>query len=95
MECASLRYGRAMDSGGPFSLSHSLERRLRPKNVSDGAVASQLPGRRPPVHALHPRGRRSRQAGLPDLHTHRFRHTFAHQWLAQAGRDRPDAPGRL
>jgi integrase len=29
--------------------------------------------------------RRSRQAGLPDLHPHQFRHTFAHQWLAQGG----------
>jgi integrase len=39
--------------------------------------------------------RRSRQAGLPDLHPHQFRHTFAHQWLAQGGGDRPDAPGRM
>ncbi len=29
--------------------------------------------------------RRSRHAGLPDLHPHQFRHTFAHQWLAQGG----------
>jgi site-specific recombinase XerD len=29
--------------------------------------------------------RRSRQAGLSDLHPHQFRHTFAHQWLAQGG----------
>ena len=29
--------------------------------------------------------RRSRQAGLPDLHPHQFRHTFAHRWLAQGG----------
>jgi integrase len=29
--------------------------------------------------------RRSRQAGLPDLHPRQFRHTSAHQWLAQGG----------
>ncbi len=29
--------------------------------------------------------RRGREAGLPDLHPHQFRHTFAHQWLAQGG----------
>jgi site-specific recombinase XerD len=34
------------------------------------------------VMMLH---RRSRQAGLPDLHPHQFRHTFAHQWLAEGG----------
>ena len=29
--------------------------------------------------------RRSRQAGVEDLHPHRFRRTFAHQWLAAQG----------
>jgi site-specific recombinase XerD len=29
--------------------------------------------------------RRGRQAGLPGLHPHQFRHTFAHQWLADGG----------
>jgi site-specific recombinase XerD len=28
---------------------------------------------------------RGAQAGLPGLHPHQFRHTFAHQWLAQGG----------
>jgi site-specific recombinase XerD len=34
------------------------------------------------VMMLH---RRGAQAGLPGLHPHQFRHTFAHQWLAQGG----------
>ena len=40
-------------------------------------------------------GRRSREAGLPGLHPHQFRHTFAHQRLAE-GRRRggPDALAR-
>jgi site-specific recombinase XerD len=29
--------------------------------------------------------RRGRQAGLPDIHPHQFRHTYAHQWLSAAG----------
>ena len=29
--------------------------------------------------------RRGAQAGLPALHPHQFRHTLAHQWLAQGG----------
>jgi site-specific recombinase XerD len=29
--------------------------------------------------------RRGAEAGLPGLHPHQFRHTFAHQWLAQGG----------
>jgi site-specific recombinase XerD len=29
--------------------------------------------------------RRGRLAGLPDIHPHQFRHTYAHQWLASGG----------
>ena len=29
--------------------------------------------------------RRARQAGIPDLHPHMFRHTFAHEWLSAGG----------
>ena len=31
--------------------------------------------------------RRGAQAGITDLHAHRFRHTFAHRWLADGGNE--------
>jgi site-specific recombinase XerD len=31
--------------------------------------------------------RRGAQAGVDDLHAHRFRHTFAHEWLAAGGNE--------
>jgi integrase len=31
--------------------------------------------------------RRGRQAGIPDLHPHQFRHTFAHEWLSMGGNE--------
>jgi integrase len=31
--------------------------------------------------------RRARQAGLPPIHAHSFRHTFAHRWLADGGQE--------
>jgi site-specific recombinase XerD len=30
---------------------------------------------------------RARQAGLSDVHPHRFRHTFAHRWLSEGGQE--------
>jgi integrase len=30
---------------------------------------------------------RARQAGLPKLHPHQFRHSFAHQYLARGGQE--------
>jgi hypothetical protein len=31
---------------------------------------------------------RATQAGVADVHPHRFRHTFAHRWLAGGGQER-------
>jgi hypothetical protein len=67
MESASLRYGPAMDSGGPFSLGHSFERHLRAKNLSDGTVASYQVGVRQFTAFLQPRGRELEEATRADL----------------------------
>lgn len=31
--------------------------------------------------------RRAREAGVPDVHPHRFRHTYAHTWLVNGGQE--------
>jgi integrase len=31
--------------------------------------------------------RRCREAGLPSIHPHAIRHTFAHEWLAGGGQE--------
>lgn len=67
MEDASLRYGPAMDGSGPFSLTHSFERRLRAKNLSDGTVASYLVGVRQFTAFLQPRGRELVEATRADM----------------------------
>src|SRR5213079_1252402 len=35
-----------------------------------------------------PFGAKTAQAGVADVHPHRFRHTFAHRWLAGGGQER-------
>jgi site-specific recombinase XerD len=67
MASASLRYGPDMDGSGPFSLSHSFERHLRAKNLSDGTVASYLVGVPQFTAFLQPRGRGLEEATRADL----------------------------
>jgi integrase len=31
--------------------------------------------------------RRAKQAGIPAVHPHQFRHTFAHEWLSEGGNE--------
>ena len=71
--------------------ARALDRYLRARGTHPHADSDQLwLGRRGPltdsgVHQIV-RGR-SRQAGLPGVYTHLFRHVFAHRWLASGGNE--------
>jgi site-specific recombinase XerD len=75
----------------PFGVrtARALDRYLR---VRDGHRDAGSPmlwlGRHGPLSSdgvRHMLERRGREAGIEGLHAHRFRHTFAHQWLAEGG----------
>lgn len=67
----------------------ALDRYLRERSRHDAATEPQLwlgkKGRMTPSGVSQMMQRRGRQAGIDNLHPHRFRHTFAHQWLAAQG----------
>jgi site-specific recombinase XerD len=72
--------------------AQALDRYLRVRAMHPHARSSRLLlGQRGPMtpdgarDVLHTR---AAQAGVADLHPHRFRHTFAHRWLAGGGRER-------
>jgi integrase len=67
-----------------FDRSISLGRR-------DEVVLRLLLGRRGPMTPDGARdvlNARAAAAGLADVHPYRFRHTFAHRWLAGGGQER-------
>jgi site-specific recombinase XerD len=68
------RYVRARRS---HKLAHRPELWLGPANrqpMTDNGIAQMV-------------RRRGRQAGIPDLHPHALRHTFAHAWLSEGGNE--------
>src|SRR6266545_2861239 len=71
--------------------AQAIDRYLRVRSFHKDAAEERLwLGKRGPWtddglrHMLH---RRGEQAGVPGLHPHQFRHTFAHAWLAQGGHE--------
>ena len=67
----------------------SLDRYLRERSRHHAASAAQLwlgkKGPMTPSGVTQMMQRRARQAGVEELHPHRFRHTFAHEWLSAQG----------
>ena len=67
----------------------ALDRYLRKRSRHHAASAAQLwlgkKGPMTPSGVTQMMQRRARQAGVEELHPHRFRHTFAHEWLSAQG----------
>lgn len=73
---------------GPRTIK-TLDRYLRERARHHGAAEPALwLGKKGPMTVSgisQMMDRRALQTGVTDLHPHRFRHTFAHQWLASEG----------
>jgi site-specific recombinase XerD len=71
--------------------AQALDRYLRVRAGHPHAAAPALwLGREGPLSdegIRHLLNRRTAEAGLPHIHPHQFRHTFAHQWLAEGGQE--------
>ena len=66
-------------------LDRYLRVRARHARADDPALWLGKKGRLGPSGIAQMVRRRGREAGLPDLHPHQFRHTVAHHWQAQGG----------
>jgi site-specific recombinase XerD len=75
------------DVGTAGALDRYRRRRLRHKYAASGSLWL---GARGPLSAsgiTQIIRRRSADAGLPRIHPHQFRHTFAHRWLSMGGNE--------
>jgi site-specific recombinase XerD len=64
--------------------------RARAKQPAAAKTNALWLGRKGPLTEWGIRGmlkRRAEEAGIPDVHPHLFRHTFAHRWLAEGGQE--------
>jgi site-specific recombinase XerD len=67
------------------ALDRYLRARARHKDAALAWLWLGLQGRLTRWGLVQMLRRRGEQAGLPGLHPHQLRHTFAHQWLAEGG----------
>ena len=67
------------------ALDRYLRARARHKDAALSWLWLGLQGRLTRWGLVQMLRRRGEQAGLPGLHPHQLRHTFAHQWLAEGG----------
>lgn len=81
--------GRAVPVGS--KTAEALGRYLRARRGHPAAASPALwLGRKGPMSdsgLTQMLKRRSAQAGVTGMHPHRFRHTFAHQWLSEGGQE--------
>jgi site-specific recombinase XerD len=69
------------------ALDRYRRRRLRHKNADSESLWLGVRGPLSDSGITQIIRRRSADAGLPRVHPHQFRHTFAHQWLSMGGNE--------
>lgn len=84
------RRGRAAPFGA--KTADALRRYIRarakhPKAASTNALWLGRQGRMTPSGLAQMLERRGVEAGVPEVHPHRFRHSFAHDWLSAGGQE--------
>lgn len=84
------RRGRALPFGATTGEALRRYFRARARHPKAGATAKAWVGKQGPLTEWGIRqmfNRRAKDAGVPNLHPHKFRHTFAHRWLAEGGQE--------
>lgn len=84
------RRGRAVALGARTADALRRYMRMRMRHPMAEATDALWLGRKGPMTDSGIRQmleRRGNDAGVPNLHPHRFRHTFAHEWLAAGGQE--------
>ncbi|MFQ6026628.1 MAG: tyrosine-type recombinase/integrase [Dehalococcoidia bacterium] len=67
------------------ALDRYLRRRAQHKEAQLTSLWLGIKGPMTPSGIRQVIQRRSREAGLPDVHPHQLRHSFAHSWLSEGG----------
>jgi len=85
------RRGRALPFGATTgeALRRYLRARARHPYGGEKTTAAWV-GKQGPLTEWGVRqmlNRRAKNAGIPNVHPHKFRHTFAHRWLAEGGQE--------
>ncbi len=84
------RRGRTVPFGAKTGEALRRYLRLRARHPMAGKTTALFIGKKGPVTDSGVRQmleRRGDDAGVPDVHPHRFRHSFAHDWLANGGQE--------
>lgn len=84
------RRGRALPFGATTGEALRRYLRARARHPKVGTTTRAWVGKQGPLTEWGIRqmfNRRAKDAGVPNVHPHKFRHTFAHRWLAEGGQE--------